>query len=221
MTNTALELARFNMIEQQVRPWDVSSRRVLDTLANIPREEFTPAEYRDFALMDTEIPIGHGEYMMPPRLEGRLMQALNIQPDDTVFELGTGSGFLTACMATLGKHVYSVEIHPDLSESAAEKLKAQGISNTTLWQGNAVNSWTEGPGTYDAVAITASLPSYDERFEHLLKIGGRLFIIVGTAPVMEAWLITKLNGFDYRREALFETQVKELVDLNGREPFIF
>ncbi|MGV6858047.1 MAG: protein-L-isoaspartate O-methyltransferase family protein [bacterium] len=221
MTNTAIERARFNMIEQQVRPWDVFDQRVLDVLGTVPREKFTPVEHADFALMDTEIPIGHGEYMMPPRLEGRLMQALDIQPGDSVFELGTGSGYLTACMAQLGSHVYSVEIHPDLSENTSEKLSSQGIKNTTLWQGNAVNGWDQGPGTYDAVAITGSLPVYDDRFESMLKIGGRLFIITGRMPVMQAWLITKLNGFDYRREALFETQVNELIDLNGREPFVF
>ncbi len=217
--SNALELARFNMIEQQIRPWDVSNSRVLDTLTAIPREQFTPKGYKDFALMDIEVPLSREEFMMHPRVEGRFLQALDIQPEDDTFEVGTGSGYLTACMASLGKHAYSVELHPELCEMAAINLKACGIKNATLWQGNAVDGWKDAPHTYDAIAVTGSFPTYNDAFEKMLNVGGRLVMVVGTPPIMTTWLITKTDATNYTRKQLFETNLKALTHAISPSPF--
>ena len=132
MNQTDIEQARFNMIEQQIRPWDVLDQRVLDVMNSIPREQFVPENCRSLAFADTSIPLGHDQVMMPPKLEGRLLQALAIKPDDSVLEIGTGSGYLTACLASLGKQVTSIDIMPDFTAAAREKLEALNIRNVTL-----------------------------------------------------------------------------------------
>ncbi|MEJ2361072.1 MAG: protein-L-isoaspartate O-methyltransferase [Gammaproteobacteria bacterium] len=201
--------ARENMVLQQIRTWDVLDQRVLDLLEVMPREDFVPDPYRKLAYADMRIPLGHGEVMMPPVVEARMLQALDIQSHDTVLEIGTGSGFVTALLARLARHVHSVEIHPRFTETAGEILASHGIINVTLHNGDAARGWTEC-GQVDVLAITGSLPILPEVFQLSLNPGGRLFAIVGDAPAMEAVLITRLDNGEFRRESLFETDLPAL-----------
>ncbi len=221
MTNFDLETARLNMIEQQIRPWDVLDQRVLDVMAAIPREKFVDEAHRALAFADLALPIGYGESMMPPRVEGRMMQALRIRQTDVVLEIGTGSGYPTACMATLASHVFTVEIHADLLEQAKARAAAQGVGNVTWQQGDAAFGWNEPPGYFDVIAVTGSLPEYDDCFEKQLKPGGRLFVVVGEAPLMNAMLITRSIDGSFARETLFELDLKALVGREKRPAFVF
>lgn len=215
MNSLDMNQARYNMIEQQVRPWDVLDQRVLDVMADIPRERFVPEAFRSLAFADLEIPIGHGESMMAPRVEGRMMQALQLRPTDVVLEVGTGSGYPTACMASLASHVFTVELYEEFSQKARERAASLNIDNVTWQQGDAAWGWDKAPGYYDAIAVTGSLPEYDSSFEKLLKPGGRLFVVVGSAPIMSAMLVTRSVDGSFARERLFEVDLKPLV---GREP---
>ena len=212
-----LEQARFNMIEQQIRPWDVLDQKVLEVVASTPREMFVPEAQKPLAFVDMALPLGHDEFMMEPKLEARLLQSLAIQPQDEVLEIGTGSGYLTACLAKLAAHVYSVEIHEDFKQAAQERLDAAEIKNITLWQGDAAFGWSEPPGKYDVIAVTGSLPEYDDCFEKMLNPGGRLFIVVGDAPAMQARLVTRATNNEFDRTVLFETVIKPLAG-RGRKP---
>jgi len=215
MTQLDMEQARFNMIEQQVRPWNVLDQRILDVMSRIPREDFAPEKYRTLAFADTNIPLGHNQVMMAPKTEGRLLQVLDVQPTDSVLEIGTGSGFLTACLSRLGNHVTSIEIFPEFREAAAAKLASHGYRNITLKDGDAAN----GIGTstcYDVIAVTGSLPQLHTHYHQNLAIGGRLFVIVGMPPVMEALLITRIDEGNWSRESLFETSLPPL--LHSVEP---
>ncbi len=209
MSDLNLQQARHNMVVQQIRTWDVLDQRVLDLLEELPREDFVPESYRKLAYTDIAIPLGHAEVMMPPVVEARMLQALNLQSTDTVLEIGTGSGFVTACLARLARHVFSVDIHPEFTTAATQKLSAQGIINATLETGDAARGWPNC-GQVDVIAITGSLPILPESFEHALKPGGRLFAIVGDSPAMEAMLITRLSDNEFRRETLFETDLPAL-----------
>lgn len=222
MSETNFEQARFNMVEQQVRPWEVLDQRVLSLLLEAPRDAYVPEAYRNLAYADIEIPLGHGESMMKPVLEGRMLQALNIQPDDKILEIGTGSGFITACLAALGDQVTSLEIHNDLSEKAQAALKAQGVENATLRVADALATPIEG-GPYDAIAITGSLPVADalDQLKNQLSIGGRLFAVTGEAPIMEATLITRVGDSEWRQEALFETELAPLANTETPKHFTF
>ena len=215
MSQLDIEQARFNMIEQQVRPWDVLDQRVLDVMSNTPREDFVPEKYQSLAFADINVPLGHGQVMMAPKLEGRLLQALAIKPGDSALEVGTGSGYLTACLARLGNHVTSIEIFPEFSETAAAALSEHGIRNVTLQQGDAANGIDSGT-RYDVIAVTASVPVNREQFHANLAIGGRLFLILGTPPVMEAVLVTRVDEGGWTRESLFETALPPLI--NSEEP---
>ncbi|HAS51297.1 MAG TPA: protein-L-isoaspartate O-methyltransferase [Gammaproteobacteria bacterium] len=213
MTAFNFEQARFNMIEQQIRPWEVLDQRALDTLTRIPREDFVPKRYRHLAFSDVAIPIGHGEIMLKPVVEGRLLQALALQPTDHVLEVGTGSGYLTACLARLSAGVVSVDLIPDFIEDARRKLKAQGLNNVMLHVGDASRGW--GTHRYDAIAVTGSVATVDNAWRQSLNPGGRLFIVVGQPPVMEALLITRVGEQEWTRESLFDT---ELPPLRGAAP---
>ena len=180
----ALEQARYNMIEQQIRPWEVLDQRVLDTIACVPREDFVPERYRNLAFGDVAIPIGHGEFMLKPNVEGRLLQALAVRPTDRVLEVGTGSGYLTACLARLAGSVVSVDIVPDFIEVARQKLKALRSSNAVLHAGDASRGW--GEHRYDAIAVTGSMATVADHWRQSLSLGGRLFVVAGQPPVMEA-----------------------------------
>ena len=218
MNPAEIEQARFNMIEQQIRPWDVLDPQVLQTMQQVPREAFVPESYQSLAFADTNIPLGHDQVMMNPNVEGRLLQALAIQPDETVLEVGTGSGYLTACLANLGRHVSSIDIFPDLVEGAAEKLAAYNNDNVTLSCGDALKDIDPGQ-RYHAIAVTGSLPVLTREFHHNLEIGDRLFIITGQLPIMEARLVTRINESNWSSESLFETCIPPL--LNAAAPAEF
>ena len=222
MLQLNFEQARFNMVEQQVRPWEVLDQKVLSLLLEAPRDAYVPEAYRNLAYADIEIPLGHGESMMKPVLEGRMLQALNIQPNDKVLEIGTGNGFITACLATLGDQVTSIDIHSDLSEQAQTTLKAQGIENVSLRVADALATPIEG-GPFDAIAITGSLPTADalNQFKNQLSIGGRLFAVTGEAPIMEACLITRVGDNEWSQEALFETELAPLANAETPNHFSF
>ena len=206
-----MEQARFNMIEQQIRTWDVLDQGVLDLLARVPREDFVPLSYRNLAFADTHIPLGHGQVMMPPKLEARLIQSLNIKHEDVILEIGTGSGYLTALLASLGRHVFSVDICDEFTASAQRRLAEHDITNVTLETGDAALGWDKH-GPYDIIAITGSLPIYSEKFQQSLNLGGRLFAVFGTAPAMEALLITRRGALRWVSESLFETSLPPLIN---------
>ena len=216
----SIEQARFNMVQQQIRPWEVIDPRVLSVMETLPREAFVPDAYKALAYADIEIPLDHGEHMMFPRVEARLMQALDLLPSDQVLEVGTGSAYLTACLAKLCQRVVSIDLHEDFTRSASEKLQQQGISNVLLKSGDALaGALPEGP--FDVIAATGSVGTSEqaESLRQQLRIGGRLFVIIGTAPAMEAMLITRTGENAFSEEGLFETDVKALT--NAEAPRIF
>lgn len=217
--DTRTETARTQMIRQQVRAWDVLDPVVLDTLANVPREHFVPAAFRALAFADVAIPLGHGQVMMTPQVEGHLLQALAPGPADTVLEVGTGSGFVTACLATLGGRVHSLEIIDDLAGRARHAVSTAGHGNVEITVADAFDHRPAAP--YDASAITGSLPRHDARFEQMLGIGGRLFVIIGEAPLMQAWRVTRRSEGDFERRMLFSTQVPPLINATRPDHFRF
>jgi protein-L-isoaspartate(D-aspartate) O-methyltransferase len=213
-----LEAARAQMLGQQIRAWEVLDDRVLRALEQTPRERFVPDDYRDLAFADTEIPLAHGQAMLAPKIEGRLLQALRIEPIDDVLEIGTGTGFLTACLARLGRRVQSVDIFPEFVDSARAKLAAEGRTNVELATADAHE--IELAGRFDAIALTASVPVLDDAFVRMLKPGGRLFVVVGRAPIMEARLITLQPSGDTTSQSLFETALTPLINAERPEPFV-
>ena len=209
------EKARINMVEQQVRPWDVLNPRVLDVLNETPREQFTPEEYRNLAYVDTPIPLGsyedHEVNMVQPNIEGRILQALDVQDDDLVLEIGTGSGYLTACLAKLGRHVDSVDINEAFTEMAEKNLQALGIDNVNLSTGDAAKGWDQKP-YYDVIAITAAMKTIPGSYKKLLRPGGRLFVVTGEPPVMTAQLVTRTGKNSWKVEDLFETCIEPIIE---------
>ncbi len=220
MNNPAHQLARHNMVVQQIRPCNVSNDNLLELLETMPREAFVPADCENLAFADTQIPLGHGQSMMKPIIEANMLQALDVQPTETVLEIGTGSGFVTALLAKSARHVFSIEIIPELSAAAAHNLEQQGIVNVTLEVGDASNGWDEHK-PYDVIAVTGSLPVLEERFQHCLKVGGRLFVIIGEAPAMEAVLITRISEGEWQYKSLFETDIAALQNAPAPEHFEF
>lgn len=214
-----IELARQQMIEQQVNTWDVFDPRVLDTMRQVRRELFTPTAWADVAFADGPIPLEHGQAMLPPKVHGRILQALDLAPADVVLEVGTGSGYLAACMGQLAARVRSIEIFPELAEHASARLLAIAANNVSVEVADAMQ--LDEPSRYDAIAVTGALPLYDERFQRALKPGGRLFVVVGTAPVMEAWKITRLGEREWQKESLFETVIDPLINAPRPSQFVF
>ncbi len=200
--------ARYNMAYQQIRPWDVFDDQVLDIMQSLPREQFVPHAYRSLAFADTRIPLGHGQVMMEPKLEARMLQSLAVRPSDQILEVGTGSGFVTACLASLGNSVSSFDIYDAFINTAKEKIAMQGINNVHLHLGNAFAAELPREG-FDVIAVTGSLPAYNDQCEQFLATGGRLFMVVGTSPVMEAILVTR-HGDEFVEEHLFETDLPPL-----------
>ena len=213
------EFARQQMIDQQVRAWEVLDSQVLEVLARIRRENFVPPGYGQVAFADAPVPIGHGQSMLAPKVDGKILQALAVQASDEVLDVGTGTGFLAACLGRLGGHVRSLEIFPDLAERAATNLNAAATNNVVVEVGDAMN--LSDADRYDAIAVTGSLPVYDERFQRALKVGGRLFIVVGSAPVMQAMKVTRLAADKFQRENLFETSIAPLVNAPRPSAFVF
>jgi protein-L-isoaspartate(D-aspartate) O-methyltransferase len=206
-----IEQARFNMIEQQIRTWEVLDPDVLALLSEVKREDFVPPEHRDLAFADLEIPLGHGEAMMQPKVEARILQELALQPHDVVYEVGTGSGYLTALLARRARHVTSSEIYPDLAARAANNLKAAGIGNVTLLEGDSALA-PLAESAFDVIVITGSVPVLPQAFVDRLKAGGRLFAVVGDPPVMKAILARHPESGGYQHAELFETLLKPLVN---------
>lgn len=209
-----IEYSRQQMIEQQLRAWGVHDPRVLCVFDQVQRETFVPERFAGLAFADTEIPLGYGEVMMAPKVEGRMLQALTVMPTDRVLEIGTGSGWMTALLATLGAEVHSIELRPEFTDAARQKLDANGITNALLETRDAARM-AGGPGGYDVVAVTGALPRRDARFEALLNPGGRLFAIIGEPPAMEALLVTCEAPGVYTVASLFETV---LAPLHNFEP---
>ena len=214
-----MEQARFNMIEQQIRPCEVLERRILELLKHVRREHFVPEEKKGLAFADMEIPLGHGAAMWQPKLEARTVQELHLTRNDKVLEVGTGSGYLTALLSALAEHVTSVEIVPELSAIARQNLSAYHRDNVTLETGDASHGW--GNGTYDVIVLTGSTPVLPEVFQNSLNIGGRLFAIVGDAPVMEAELITRIAPDVFETVNIMETCVAPLQHAEHPKRFVF
>jgi len=204
-----LEQARHNMIELQVRSWEVLDTRVLDVLVRVPRENFVPAAYRNLAFADMTLPLGHGEVMMRPVVEGRLLQALALEGHEDVLEIGTGSGFLTACLASLSRRVASIDMHADFVEAAGRRLHDAAIENIELVTAEAVHEYQPG-GVFDVLVVTGAVVAIPDRFHRWLKPGGRMFVIRGRSPVMEALLLHHEGEGRYREQSLFETDLPYL-----------
>lgn len=213
-----LDTARQQMIYHQIRPWDVLDPRVLNALATTPRERFVPEKYRELAFADTAIPLSCGQHMLKPVVEGRLLQHLDVQDDNRVLVVGTGSGFITACVAQLADQVVSVDIHGELVEAAAQKFADEHIRNVEL----DVQDYRklDAAAGFDRILVTGSMPLFDERLPEWLKPGGKLVLIVGEAPAMEVERITRADS-NYMRETLFETVVPHLENVPLPEEFHF
>jgi protein-L-isoaspartate(D-aspartate) O-methyltransferase len=214
-----IEAARQQMVDQQVRAWDVLDPRVLDALARVPRERFVPAAYRELAFADAPIPLGDGQSMLPPKIDGRILQACEVGAGEAIIEVGTGSGFLAACLAMLGGSVESLELRPALATAAAANLRATGFPGVAVRNEDAM-SW-EPTAPADVVVLGASLPVYDERFQRWLKPGGRLFVAVGTGAPMSARLVRRLAGGEYASADLFETVIEPLSNARRPSAFVF
>jgi protein-L-isoaspartate(D-aspartate) O-methyltransferase len=220
MSDLNFETARKHMVESQIRTWEVVDPRVLDLMQRSPREDFVPAAYRNLAYADLNIPLGRGQVMMPPKMEARLLQALDVQPSDKILEVGTGSGYLTWLLANLGHRVISVEIDPVLSAQAEMTLAAHGIRNATLEVGDAARGWDKH-APYDVILITGSLPLFPETYQNSLAVGGRLVAVVGASPVMDVWLVRRTAENSYTRETLFETDLPPLTNAPAPASFVF
>ncbi|MFV2060372.1 MAG: protein-L-isoaspartate O-methyltransferase [Gammaproteobacteria bacterium] len=215
-----IEQARFNMVEQQIRPWNVFDDTILNAMATIPREKFVPSQYRNLAFSDNEIPIGFNQVMMNPKIEARLLQALNIKKNETILEIGTGSGYLTALLANLARHVVTVEIIPELKEQAEAKFKTQGIVNITCEMGDASEGWPQS-GPYDVIVVTGSLPVMQHELKESLNVGGRLFAVTGDGHAMSAQLIYCSGKNQFTQTSLFETELPPLSNVSHIDKFVF
>lgn len=214
-----LEQARQQMLGQQIRAWEVLDDAVLDVFARVRREEFVPASYRNLAFADCTIPLQHGQEMLSPSLEGKILQSLTLNKADSVLEIGTGSGYLTACLAELAGEVFSVDLFEDFIADATQKLAAASIGNATLEKADALT--LDENRQFDAIAVTGSIPSHSSSFTKLLRPGGRMFVIVGRPPVMEACLVTAHGNGQSTVESLFETVVAPLIGIDLPDGFVF
>jgi protein-L-isoaspartate(D-aspartate) O-methyltransferase len=211
--------AREQMIEQQVRAWDVLDERVLDVMRRTPRELFVPQAQRYLAYADAEVPLLRGQHMLRPSVVGRLLQALLPKDGEQVLEVGTGSGFITACLRSMATHVRSLELFPDLADQARRNLALLGMRDVEVVDADALAG--DSGARYDVIALTASLPVYDGRFERMLAVGGRLFVVVGEAPVMDARLVRRTAEDAVATESLFETVIDPLVNAVPPPAFTF
>ncbi|WP_353152490.1 protein-L-isoaspartate O-methyltransferase [Herminiimonas fonticola] len=205
-----IEKARFLMIEQQIRPWDVLDQDVLELLVVVKREAFVPLAYRALAFADSEIPLPHGESMMTPKLEARILQELAIKKHENVLEIGAGSGYLAALLAYKARHVTTLEVEPELKALAQQNLADYGVSNVDVVEADGAQGYTAANTTYDVIVVSGSLPVVPEALLAQIKVGGRMFVIVGDTPVMTAQIITRVSDISYNTVNLFETVVKPL-----------
>lgn len=215
-----IEQARFNMVEQQIRPWEVLDQQVLDLLYVVRREGFVPQAYQALAFSDLEIPIGEGETMLQPKMEARILQEVAPGGTDKVLEVGTGSGYMAALLAHRARHVHSVEISPALKRFGETNLRKAGIVNVTVEQGDAARGWSKH-APYDVIVLTGSTPVLPDAFLAQLAPGGRLFAVVGEPPVMSARLVTAVGGGSFNTLDLFETVLAPLKNALEREKFVF
>lgn len=222
MANTAndFEQARHNMVEQQIRPWNVLDQRVLDKIHGLARDRFVPKRYKSIAYADTQIPIGHSQIMMTPKEEARMLQALAIKPTDIALEIGTGTGYCTALMSSLAEKVYSVDIVEEFILSASKITDELGLTNIEYEEGDAANGWPHHK-PYDVIAVTGSCYQLPEAYLTHLTIGGRLFCITGPEPAMQAQLITRLGDEEWHYESLYETVVPNLINTKPKPQFSF
>ncbi len=220
MTSMNQEQARFNMVEQQIRTWDVLNPNVLEVLHETPREKFVPDAFINLAYADTEIELGNGQVMDKPLIDARLLEALDVQKDEVVLEIGTGSGYLTALLAKLAKHVDSVDLDSSFVEKAKQALSELNIENVTLATADAANG-VDAKTPYDAIACTSSFPeAVTEGLMNNLKVGGRMFVVIGQAPIMEATLIRRISETEWSHEAIFETETSPIQGVAAKPKFI-
>jgi protein-L-isoaspartate(D-aspartate) O-methyltransferase len=211
--------ARQQMVDQQIRAWEVLDPRVLEALSAVPREAFVPAEYRELAFADAPLPIGLGQSMLAPKIQGRILQALAVTASDSALEVGTGTGYLCACLSLLGAATHSIDIYAEFTAAAAANLRAVPQARVRL---ETRDAFDPAPlGEYDVIALTGSLPVYDARFERALRLGGRLFAVVGSAPVMDAILVRRVDHTEWIRESLFETVIDPLINATAAQGFVF
>lgn len=227
ITPVSNETARFNMIQQQIRPWEVLDPVVIKLLSVVRREDFVPDAYRDLAFADVEIPLRPGESqalpgqsMLAPRLEARILQELNIRNTDTVLEVGTGSGFMAALLAAKAEFVYSIEIDAQLADQARANLAAAGVANVQVETGDGAQGWSVH-APYDVIVLSASTPVLPEALLQQLKVGGRLIAVVGEAPAMQLQRVTRVSESSYTTVGVLETVLAPLVNAPARKKFVF
>lgn len=219
--HSAEDHAHFNMIEQQIRTWEVLDNRVLEVMLALPRHLFVPTRYRALAYADTQIPLGHKQFMEEPRVQARLLQSLNVQPLDRILDVGTGSGYLAACLAKLGGDVLSVDIFPEFIEKAQDVMQTLGLSKVKLDSVDAGQGLPDSEKRFDVIAITGALPTPSIAFQRSLTIGGRMFVLMGKSVPMEALLITREDVDQWRSESLFEAYLPPLLNAEPPPSFVF
>jgi protein-L-isoaspartate(D-aspartate) O-methyltransferase len=215
-----IEQARFNMIEQQIRPWNVLDQDVLDMLHVVKREQFVPAAYQNLAFADVEIPLPGGEAMFNPKVEARIMQELAVKKHENVLEIGTGSGYMAALLAHKARHVTTVEIQPETARQARENLARAGVTNLTVEEGDGANGWDKG-APYDVILVSGGLPVLPEALLKQVKVGGRIGVILGDAPAMSFNIVTRSSESGVDTVKLFETNVKTLSGAQAPSRFQF
>jgi protein-L-isoaspartate(D-aspartate) O-methyltransferase len=211
--------ARQQMVDQQIRTWEVLDPRVLDAMSVVPREAFVPAAYRELAFADAPIPVGQGQSMLAPKLQGRILQSLGPNETDSILEIGSGTGYLSAALSLLGASTHAIDIHAELVEIARQNVRAIPEVRVEFEVRDAFGP--AGLGEYDVIAVTGSMPRYDTRFERALRIGGRLFAFVGESPAMDAILVRRVDAGEWIRESLFETVVDPLINAAPAPKFVF
>ena len=219
-----IEQARFNMIEQQIRPWDVLDTDILELLMVVKREAFVPSAYRSLAFIDTEIPLPGGENMLMPKFEARILQELSVKKHENVLEIGAGSGYMAALLAYKARHVTSVEILPELVKMAKDNLSAYGIDNVDVVQGDGARGWPAGAAgepSWDVIVLSGSVPVIPQAFLQQLRVGGRMFIVSGEAPAMSAQVVTRMSDVGYSTVKVFETVIKRLQNADTPSNFTF
>jgi len=208
------------MVESQIRTWEVLDQNVLDLVLSVRREEFVPEQYRNLAFADLEIPLGHGEVMLAPKMQARIVQALDLRKTDKILEVGTGSGYVTALLAELGGQVVSVELIEEFSHAAQRRLVGHGLGNVQVHTGNGAEGWP-AQAPYDAILLTGSVALLPAAFKQQLSVGGRLLAVIGEAPIMTAYLITRVWAHAFNSVGLFETSIPPLRHVKQPERFVF
>jgi protein-L-isoaspartate(D-aspartate) O-methyltransferase len=214
------EKARFNMVEQQIRPWDVLDMNILDLLFEVKRELFVPAGKRDLAFVDTQLPLPNGTFMLEPKVEARLVQDLEIKPNDRILEIGTGTGYVTALLAKLGREVVSIEIDPAMKAQAEKNLESAGVDNVELLEGNGLEG-APSKAPFDVILVGGSVPVVPEKLKAQLAVGGRMAAIVGEEPVMRALIVRRENETAFGQSTSFDTSIARLTRAEELEPASF